>query len=200
MRCFVAVVPPEEAIEDLDAFLDVRRSAGEFRWTHAEQIHLTLAFLGDVADRHLDELLERLQRAAGRRRPMATRIAGGGAFPHVAQGRVLWAGLDLEEPDRTELRRMAEGARAAANRTGIAVDGQRFKPHLTLARVRRPTEMTPWVRLLDTYAGPEWALDSVSLIESHLGEGPRRRPRHEVLAEFPLGPPDTRAASPDGSG
>ena len=49
---------------------------------------------------------------------------------------------------------MATGARAAANKAGIALDGQRFRPHLTVARLRRPTEVSSWVRLLDTYEGP----------------------------------------------
>jgi len=35
MRMFVALVPPEEALEDLDEFLEVRREAGPFRWTQA---------------------------------------------------------------------------------------------------------------------------------------------------------------------
>ena len=117
---------------------------------------------------------------------MTTRIAGGGAFPHVAGARVLWAGLELTEQDATHVRRMAEGARAAAGRTGITVDGQRFRPHLTVARMGRPTEVTPWVRLLDAYAGPAWSADTLTLVRSHLGEGPRRRPRYEVMAEFPV--------------
>jgi 2'-5' RNA ligase len=44
-----------------------------------------------------------------------------------------------------------------------------------------------WVRLLDTYAGPSWTVDEITLVASYLGEGPRRRPRHEVLASLPLG-------------
>ncbi|WP_110181362.1 RNA 2',3'-cyclic phosphodiesterase [Nocardioides solisilvae] len=190
MRLFVAAVPPPEVVEDLDAFLDVRRGAARaegLRWSLPEHLHVTLAFLADAAERHLDELLERLERAAGRRSQVPTRVAGGGAFPHVAGARVLWAGLELDDPGATELRRMAEGARAAASRTGIAVDGQRFRPHVTLARLRRPTEVSPWVRLLDSYAGPPWTVDTLTLVRSHLGEGPRRRPRYEVLAELPVG-------------
>lgn len=196
MRCFVAVVPPQHAVEHLDEFLDVRREAAAFRWTPPEHVHVTLAFLAQVADRHLDELVERLGRAAARRHPVLTRIAGGGAFPHVAGARVLWAGLDLDADGRTELDRMATGARAAASRTGIEVEGRRFKPHLTVARMGRPTEVTPWVRLLDGYAGPTWTADTLTLIESHLGEGPRRRPRYETLAELPLGRPGVSAAAP----
>ena len=67
MRMFVAVVPPEGAVQDLEAFLGPRREAGpELRWAATEQWHLTLAFMPDVSSRHFDELVERLGRAASR--------------------------------------------------------------------------------------------------------------------------------------
>jgi RNA 2',3'-cyclic 3'-phosphodiesterase len=185
VRLFAAVVPPDHVTEHLDDFLSVRREAGEFRWTVPEQWHLTLAFMPAVADRHLDDLLERLGRAGHRRRPFDLRIEGGGAFPDPARAKVLFAGLETE--GRTELQRLATGARAAGTRAGAEVDGGRFRPHLTLARVRRPHDVTKWIRLLEGYAGPEWTVDEFALIESHLGEGPRKRPRHDVVQTFPLG-------------
>jgi 2'-5' RNA ligase len=185
MRLFAALLPPEEVVEDLDDFLSVRREHGEFRW--AADFHLTLAFLPSVADRHLDELVERLGRAAGRRTRFTARVAGGGAFPNAARARVLWAGLETDEAGRTELDRLATGAKAAAVKSGVTVDGQRFRPHLTLARLGRPQEVTKWVRLLDAYRGPEWDVDALTLVESHLGEGVGGRPRYEVVESFPLG-------------
>ena len=116
MRLFAALVPPPEALEHLDEFLDVRRDAGELRWVQADQVHVTLAFLGQVRDTKVDDLVERLGRAAARRTPFETAVSGGGAFPNVARAKVLWAGLDLDEPGRTELDRLATGCRAAANR------------------------------------------------------------------------------------
>ncbi|WP_028642782.1 RNA 2',3'-cyclic phosphodiesterase [Nocardioides sp. URHA0020] len=187
MRAFVAVVPPQEAVEHLDAFLEVRRSAAPFRWAASDQLHVTLAFLAEVEERRLDELVERLERAAARRTACATRITGGGAFPDAARARVLWAGLDLDESGGLELDRLATGCRAAANRAGIAVDGQRFRPHVTLARLGRPTEVSSWIRLLDGYAGPPWRVDRIALVASYLGEGPRGRPRYETVEELALG-------------
>lgn len=178
---FVAVVPPDDVVEHLDEFLEPRREHGAFRWTAPEQLHLTLAFLEHVPDRALDPLVEGLRRGAVRRTPFTARIAGGGAFPDPAHAKVVYAGLELGAEARTELDRLATGARAAAGRAGVAVDGQRFRPHVTLARTGRPQEVTRWVRLLDGYAGPTWTVDRVALVESHLGEGPRRRPRHEVV-------------------
>lgn len=187
MRMFVALTPPDEAVEHLDEFLAVRREAAPFRWSLPEQVHVTLAFLAEVPERHLDDLVERLTRAARRRTAFPTRIAGGGAFPNAARARVLWAGLDVDETGRTETVRMATGARAAASKAGIEVDGQRFRPHLTVARLGRPAEVSRWVRLLDAYAGPDWVADRIDLVASYLGEGPRGRPRHEVVESFEVG-------------
>jgi 2'-5' RNA ligase len=186
MRLFVAVVPPAAAVEHLDEFLDVRREAAPYRWSSSDQLHVTLAFLGSVEERRLDDLTEGLSHAAAKRTAFEIRIAGGGAFPDAGSARVLWAGLELDDSARSELDLLAAGCRTAANRAGIEVDGQRFRPHVTLARLGRPAEVSDWVRLLDAYAGPPWTVDRIELIASYLGEGPRRRPRYETVAELEI--------------
>lgn len=184
MRLFVAITPPEPVIEHLEDFLDVRREAGpELRWSPPPQWHLTLAFCADFPEHRIDELDERLARAATRRHSLEARLTGGGAFPDVGRARVLWLGLDA---DRVEIDRMATGARAAVSKAGGQVDGQRFRPHLTLARMAHPLDASRWVRLLDGYTGPAWAVGNVELIASHLGEGVRGRPRYETLGTYPL--------------
>jgi 2'-5' RNA ligase len=184
MRLFSAIIPPDHVVEHLDQFLSVRREAGDFRWTALDQWHLTLAFMPDVADRHLDDLVDRLKRAGHKRHPFELALAGGGAFPNVARAKVLYAAIPGEHE---ELNRLATGARAAATRAGTEVDGGKFRAHLTLARLGQPQELSNWIRLLDAYQGPTWQVDEFALIESHLGEGPRKRPRYEVLDTFPFG-------------
>ena len=181
---FVAVPLPEGVVEDLEAYVEPRREAAPFRWTVPEHWHVTLAFLEQVSERALDDLVERLTRAARKRSPMDAQITGGGAFPNVGRAKVLYAGL---ETDRVELSRAATGARAAASKAGIEVDGQRFRPHITLARMNRPVEATKWVRLLDDYSGPRWSIGEFVLVVSYLGQGPRGRPRYEVVETFSLG-------------
>jgi 2'-5' RNA ligase len=168
-------------VTHLDEFLAVRREAAAFRWTVPEQWHLTLAFAANVPDRALDDLSERLALAAGKRRTVRLRLAGGGAFPHPDRAKVLFARLDTDEAGHDELERLAAGCRSAVATSGAQVDGQRFRPHVTLARIGAPDNVTSWVRLLDAYEGPDWELDEIALVASHLGEGARRRPRHEVV-------------------
>lgn len=186
MRMFVALVPPDHVVDHLAEFLAPRQEAGVgMRWTAEEQWHVTLAFMPQVADRSLDDLLARLERAAARRTPFTVAVAGGGAFPNVARAKVLYAGLAVS--DGEELRRLATGARAAANKAGADTEGTRFHPHVTLARIGRPVDVTKWIRVLEAYRGPAWEALEITLVQSHLGEGPRNRPRYEAIESFPLG-------------
>ena len=185
-RTFVAAVPPPEVVDHLDEFLSVRRDAAAYRWTLPDQWHLTLAFATDLPERSLDDAVERLAAAALKRPAMTFGFAGGGAFPDPDRAKILYARLAGDETDLSQLERLAAGARVALSKSGARVDGQRFRPHLTLARLGNPDNVTVWARLLDAYEGPTWRLSEVVLIESHLGEGPGRRARHEVCATFPL--------------
>jgi RNA 2',3'-cyclic 3'-phosphodiesterase len=187
MRMFVAVRPPEDAMEHLAEFLVPRQDAEPgLRWTVPEQWHVTLAFMPAVAERHLDDLEVRLARAAARRTTFEVRLAGAGAFPNPARAKVLFTGVDTDAPGGVELSRLATGARAAATKAGTEAEGGRFHPHVTLARTGRPMEVTRLLRVLDGYRGPSWPATEIILVASHLGEGPRRRPRYEVLGDFPL--------------
>lgn len=201
---FIAVVPPLEVVEDLSEFLEPRRDTG-MPWIHPEQWHVTLAFMEAVADRSIDPLVEHLDQAAAKRRPFTLRLAGAGAFPDPARAKVLWLGLrnEVGASETDELERLAVNVRAAAATAGAAVDGKAFGPHLSLARLKRPVEATRWLRVLDTYAGQSWQVDQFQLIASHLGDGPNRRPRHEVVKSFGLGEaptwPDSRPSADTGS-
>jgi 2'-5' RNA ligase len=146
-----------------------------------------------VQERHVDDLLERLRRAGARRTPFEVGVAGGGAFPNPRRSKVLYAALEVSDP--VELGRLATGVRAAGNKAGADVRGGPFRPHVTLARLKQPVDVTRWLTVLGAYSGPRWQAAEVTLIESHLGEGPRRRPRYEVVDTFPLGATGRRVGS-----
>ncbi|WP_219106721.1 RNA 2',3'-cyclic phosphodiesterase [Austwickia sp. TVS 96-490-7B] len=193
LRVFAAVVPPLEVVEDLEDFLAVRRDAApaEWRWTVPDQWHVTCAFAAEVPDFLLDDIGERLADAAGRSILPSLRVTGGGAFPDPDRARVWWAGVVGAEGGlggaAEELAALSRRCRTAFATSGVRVDGQRFRAHLTLARLSRPLSVARWVRLLDGYHGPSWQPKQVSLIVSYLGQGPGRRPRYEVWGTYPVG-------------
>ena len=135
MRLFVAVVPPTEVVEELSKFVEPRREHpdDDIRWAAEDHWHITLAFLGDVPDWKTEELEERLERAAKRQKPFELQLTGAGAFPGVPDARLLYAGV---RDDTGSLRHLAMTTRAAASRAGVTVEGRKFTPHVTLARLR----------------------------------------------------------------
>lgn len=188
MRCFVAIPLPQQVMEDVDAYCEPRRLAlPDVRWSDPFGWHLTVAFLPDVADADMDELESRLADAASRRRPMKLRLAGGGAFPDALAAKVLWVGVAASSPTLAELDRLASGCRNAAAVSGTVVQGGGFTPHVTLARFNTPTNAASLLDVFSVYSGPSWCNERVDLVASHLGQGPKRRPRYETLAVFPLG-------------
>ena len=177
MRLFVALVPPPEAVADLEAALAAVRSRQfGLRWIPPERWHLTLAFLGEVEERRLPDLTDRLLRAAARHPPLALRFAGGGRFGR----QVLWAGVG---GDVAVLGRLADSVTAAARRARLDVDDRPYRPHLTLARTRTPVDLRPLVPALAGYEGPEWTARRVELVRSRLGPAPT----YEALLQAPLG-------------
>lgn len=188
MRLFVAIVPPDDVLDDLADQVEPRRLADEergsdLRWTDRHQWHITLAFLADVPDWRLDDLTAAVELTAARHHAPVLRLAGAGAFPNPYAARVLYTGV---EQLRGDLGKLASGIRSACNGAGVSPGGTRFHPHVTLGRFRRPTEATRWIRAFDAHEGPVWQPTEVALVESHLGQGRGHRPRYEVVATAPL--------------
>jgi 2'-5' RNA ligase len=183
MRLFVAITPPPGVLDELTAAVEpLQAAAPELRWTNRSAWHLTLAFLGDVDDAVLPELMTRLERAARRHPPQELAIAGGGAFPSPARARVLWAGI---RADNRALASLAASVAAAARRAGAPPpdEGRKYSPHLTLARCRQPANIETLSASLAGFATADWTARSVHLIRSHLGGG---APRYEGVGDWPL--------------
>lgn len=191
MRAFLAVLPPEEVIEHLHGHVGPRRdsdAAGDrdWRWTRPEHQHVTLAFMAALPDWCLDALVADGRAWAARQRPCPLVLGRAGAFPDPGRAKVLWVGVE-PQPARAELARWSRALRDLASHAGAQVDGMRLRPHLTVARSGRPRPAGRLVQALDTYQSAAFTVTEVALVQSHLGEGPRRSPRYVVLERFLLG-------------
>jgi 2'-5' RNA ligase len=185
---FVAVVPPSDVLDELEAAAaPLRPGWPALRWTGMPAWHLTLAFLGEVGADTADALGPRLERAAGRHPSLPVSLAGSGAFPGPARARVLWTGL---RGDHRALAAVARSVAAGARRAGAPPpdEGRRFRPHVTLARCREPTDVSGLVAELAGYAGAPWTAAEIHLIRSNPG-GVGAAPHYETVARWPLRPP-----------
>jgi 2'-5' RNA ligase len=184
MRLFVAITPPASALGEIETLVAPLRAARPgFRWAGPDSWHVTLAFLGEVSEDLLPELRTRLQRAAHRHPGLELAVTGAGAFPAAARARVLWAGI---HGDQQELAALAASVAAGARRAGAPPpdEGRRYRPHLTLARCREPTDVRPLVEALAGGRGTAWTAGQIHLIRSN----PGRQPRYEAAGTWPLRP------------
>lgn len=173
-RLFIAC-PPSEALRAKCLALQERgrRQGLSMRWTRAEQIHLTLVFLGEIGRDACHLVEERLRVAAEGCRPFALKFSGLGVFPSLSPPRVLWVGVS-ETPILMALQKDIHKGMVDI---GLPLEDRPFHPHLTLGRFRTafPDENQGRAALLSQWMKAEGDLDfeacdirMVELIESRL--------------------------------
>ncbi len=174
-RLFVALRPPAEVRAALLALASGIEGA---RWQTDEQLHLTLAFIGDV-DRHGAEAAHEALMAV---RSGALDLSTGapGTFDAGRPDRIaaLWIAVDPAD----SLGRLAATVRQALRRAGLAPESRRFVPHVTLARFGpggAPRDaLGGWLRSV-TVPLLGWRAHGFHLVESRLGRGGAHyRPLH----------------------
>ena len=139
MRLFVALEIPSAVrgnlaalIEELRA-IDISSAKNKARWVRAENLHVTLKFIGDVDAGRLDAIRAALvEVSAGG--AVELRFRGLGFFPNDKRPRVLWAGIAASP----NLAPLAKGIDERLDKLGVAREMREFAPHLTLARFDPP--------------------------------------------------------------
>ncbi|MFG1713451.1 RNA 2',3'-cyclic phosphodiesterase [Micromonospora sp. NPDC049203] len=183
MRLFAAIYPPAVAVADLTARIKGLRVAGarHARLADPANLHLTLAFLGEVPDDRLTDVEHALAPAARTVRTPRLRLAGGGSFGQC-RSTVLWVGV---RGDIDALGALAGTIRGGLREAGLPCDDKPFRPHLTIARPgdRVPeADLRADLKTLDGYTGPEWPAGHLTLVRSH----PAPPTRHTPVATWPL--------------
>lgn len=167
-RTFIALPLPtavRSKIEGLQRLLAPKVDGA--RWVGADSLHLTLAFLGDVADADLNALCLAVAESVRSRPRFDLNVRGVGVFPESSPPRVLWAGLDGDLEPLASLHKAVFDAAAAV---GYRPTDERFHPHVTLARLktgRIPTvDLRPIRERHREWNGGGFAVDTVVVYAS----------------------------------
>ncbi len=173
LRAFIAIELPQhiqDAIERQTARLRQTLGNDLIRWVPAQNMHLTLKFLGDIAASHVDFLKQMIAREAETHPQFDLQIGGLGSYPTSKRPRVLWVGLHAP----ADLASLQKSIEAGASRLGYEQEERPFSPHLTLGRVRQnlsPAELPKIRAALDNIQLGNIGtarVDSVQLIRSDL--------------------------------
>jgi len=189
-RLFVALRPPPEIRSVLTGLMGGIEGA---RWQNDNQLHITLAFIGEV-DRHTAEAVAEALDAI-RQPALHLQLGQFGTFDTGRPDRTgtLWIGVEdtpsnrRPRPDPGPLAALAQSVRQTLRRAGTHPDPRKFTPHITLARFGQsgaPLEaLRPW--LTETPApSATWQATNFHLVESTLG---REGAHHTPVATYALG-------------
>lgn len=150
MRLFFACWPPVETAQALGRWAAEVRNESGGKVTAVENIHLTLAFLGDAEP---DGAIAAAARVQGRRHELPIDAAR-----YVKRNRMVWVGSAVV-PEA--LLAMASDLRASLRSAGFALEDRPFAAHVTLIRkARRPASIPPLPRVA-------WPVDEFLLVRSH---------------------------------
>jgi 2'-5' RNA ligase len=176
IRLFVALDLPEPLRRRLAA---LQQPLPRSRWVAPDNMHVTLRFIGEVANDVAGDIDDMLARIA--MPPFDIRIGGFGSFASKGLVRTLWAGVEKSEA----LGRLQAKVETACQRAGLPPEGRKFHPHVTLARCRdiREELTRGFLAACDGFHGDTVRVDGFTLYSSRLGhEGSVYTPE----ARYPL--------------
>jgi 2'-5' RNA ligase len=177
IRLFAAVAIPGEIAEGL-----ARRQRGlaGTRWSPPETFHITLRFAGDLAETTAADLDSELSRIAAD--PLDVVLEGVGAFGEGRDIHAIWAGA----AENAALRRLAQACESAARRAGLKPDARAWRPHVTLAYLRRPepAAVAAWIQANNLLRSPPFHIAAFGLYSSH---ATKSGSRYVLERRYPLG-------------
>jgi len=185
-RLFVAIELPASVRRKLTEHIDRLRNAlpeARASWVRAENLHLTLKFLGDIQIAKVETLAAAVQCAASKSGPFEIVVGDCGAFPPRGQPRVLWIGID-DLYDRLDL--LKQHVEAQCEDIGLPREQRPFHPHLTIARLRQPRGARHLAELHKEFGFDRetFLTTDLTLIRSELGSAGAR---HTIVARYELG-------------
>ncbi len=185
MRLFVAVnLPAAERRAAYEAAAPLRAARLPVMWVAEDAMHVTLRFLGEVAEDRVKPIGEALTGAVRPARPFDLSFGGIGAFPSLARPRVLWIGVDRHPA----LELLANDVEKALMALDFEPELRPFHPHLTLGRAERSARPAAFAGLEGMATEIAWqgatVVESVDLMQSVLGP---KGPAYTVLSRAALG-------------
>jgi RNA 2',3'-cyclic 3'-phosphodiesterase len=172
----VAIELDESIIEAAGDLQDELREAadldrGQVKWVKPESMHLTLKFLGDVADDRMAQVCEIVAKVAQKHAGFRLEVEGAGCFGKPAK--VLWIGVAKNDM----LAALQKDLEKALAKAGWPEEERAFSSHLTLCRIDSAFAGRKLAEIADDYKDTHFGsitVDSVCIFESELGPtGPR---------------------------
>ena len=184
MRCFLAIELPDRIKQQLATLQQtLQAQTTGIRWVRSEQIHLTVKFLGEVADGLVPQVGQVIADVVSRHASFDLHVKNVGCFPSRGSARVAWVGLGDLPQTLVDLHKETE---TALTDLGFARENRPFKPHLTIGRINDPRtgyDIRRHIERRKDFEAGSFPVSELVLFQSVLQ---RTGPIHTPIARCPL--------------
>lgn len=161
-RLFIGIQLPQAVRDELREAQDKIAFKAAGRWVEADNMHLTLKFLGNRESSFIEPLSQKLQSIISNYHSFYLTTTVFGSFPSPSRARVLWFGLK----DCDELVSMQNNIDTALTEFGYDQEKRKFHPHITLARFKKPAKIGVDELNNSLQINQQFKVDRVVLFES----------------------------------
>ena len=179
IRAFIAIELPEAIKSRLDDCIrDISGGKRDYKWVAPENLHITMAFLGDVDYDFLIGINEAMQTAVEATPAFPARLGLIGTFPSV-----IWVGLS---EGSEECEAIYKKLKPELRNAGFQLDNKPYHPHITIARSRRRMDFSE-KNAFECKILPKtdaFIVDRLTLFESRLRP---KGPEYFPLTRVPFG-------------
>ncbi|HBG60891.1 MAG TPA: RNA 2',3'-cyclic phosphodiesterase [Candidatus Omnitrophica bacterium] len=164
----------QEHLENIDC---------DVKWVKTTNVHLTLKFLGEIEQKRVPKIVEKLEFLTKHIRSIRTQLSQLGAFPKIEKPKVIWIGL---EDNSNEIADLVEAIDNTLTKEGFKKEEHSFKPHVTIGRIRSLKNISALANALKIYSLPQsiyQEITEIKLIKSILTP---KGPIYEDLKAFKL--------------
>jgi len=147
LRVFIAVEISKQAKQKISGLIAcLKQSGADVKWITEAQMHLTLKFLGGISADKINCISETLSGIARTFESFPITFSGTAAFPDLKHPAVLWLGVGKGAESLEMLNDKIENA---LEKLGFQKEKRKFKPHLTLGRVKSSKNIKELIKLIE---------------------------------------------------
>lgn len=185
LRTFIAVDLPVAVRQSaFDLIGELQGTEANVKWVEESQLHWTLKFLGEISTRDMASVCRAMTKAVAKVPAFHVNVHGAGAFPTAERPRTIWLGASEGVDSFVALHEELE---KTFEPLGFRSERRRFRPHITLGRVRRsPNGVAELGGLIQEKADYEVGSMHVKEVIAFASRLERSGPTYEVLGRASL--------------
>jgi len=161
---------------------EITKTGADVKLVEPENIHITVKFLGDTDENHIDAIEKSMKESVLVIKPFPITLKGTGVFPNQNYMKVLWIGIT----DEGNIETIARAIDEKLEPLGFKKENRGFSPHLTVGRVKTARNKDQLLKVIENYKAVEFTIQKVQSITLKKSDLTPKGPIYTTLREVPL--------------